>query len=180
MLALSAAPAACGHLRLCKLPWLQVCFLALQGGCKPEGLQVLQGKTLSVQSKIEATSRFFKAWQSVDFVNALKRKTPAAASSACFICFCLPVGAPSKPNFLICGFTMAHGSGAKGIYWNAILRWNTSSSAPNSQKALFFSQKVAMERVPKPCPFRAHSGRPFSSKAIMPSKLFCTCSMKAG
>ena len=30
MLAASAAPASCGHLHPCKLPWLQVCFLALQ------------------------------------------------------------------------------------------------------------------------------------------------------
>ncbi|MBR6767794.1 MAG: hypothetical protein IKM02_07575, partial [Clostridia bacterium] len=57
----SASIAKCGNLTLCKLPFLQSCFLVLHGGCKPEGLQVLLGKTLSVQSKIEATSRFFKA-----------------------------------------------------------------------------------------------------------------------
>ena len=38
---------------------------------------------------------------------------------------------------------------ARPAYWrNIILRWKTPSPAPNSQKALFFSQKVRMERVP--------------------------------
>ena len=51
MLPASAALASCGHLRLCKLPWMQVCFLGLQA--------------------------FSTLWQSVDFVNILKPASPA-------------------------------------------------------------------------------------------------------
>ena len=53
----SAALASCGHLRPCKLPWMQVCFLGLRA--------------------------FSTLCQSVDFVNILKRPRQAEALSFC-------------------------------------------------------------------------------------------------
>ena len=58
MLPASAALASCGHLRLCKLPWMQVCFLGLRA--------------------------FSTLWQSVDFVNILGERACTAPPFAIF------------------------------------------------------------------------------------------------
>ena len=61
LLPASAALASCGHLRLCKLPWMQVCFLGLRA--------------------------FSTLCQSVDFVNILKARVYARALQICYSTF---------------------------------------------------------------------------------------------
>ena len=58
MLPASASLASCGHLRPCKLPWMQVCFLGLRA--------------------------FSTLWQSVDFVNILGERACTAPPFAIF------------------------------------------------------------------------------------------------
>lgn len=71
LLSASAAPAACGRLRLCKMPCLEVCLLVLQG--------------------------FSSRWPSVAFVNILGRSR--RFSLCCVRCLCfLPKGADGQ-NF---------------------------------------------------------------------------------
>ena len=79
LLPASAAPASCGHLRPCKLPWMQV---QLPWGGFAEPLGIVKSSRLRRQilplAKFPCLRAFSTLCQSVDFVNILRGAVPRA------------------------------------------------------------------------------------------------------
>ena len=77
LLPASAAPASCGHLRPCKLPWMQV---QLPWGGFAEPLGIVKSSRLRRQilplAKFPCLRAFSTLCQSVDFVNILSAPRP--------------------------------------------------------------------------------------------------------